>query len=103
MLLHALALVIHLCGIPKALWIAIGRTRMKEHPVPFLDLNAIELDPLGARISQLLEKPTILSRILESLLTEYDVAREPCAQDLLVLVAGMEQQGLVALSDARTE
>ena len=61
------------------------------------------LDPVGARIWQLLEKPTILSRILESLLTEYDVAREPCAQDLLVLVAEMEQQELVALSDARTE
>ena len=61
------------------------------------------LDPVGARIWQLLEKPAVLSGILESLLTEYDVAREQCVQDLLALVAEMEQQGLVTLSDARTE
>ena len=61
------------------------------------------LDPVGARIWQLLEKPAVLSEILESLLTEYDVAREQCAQDLLALVAEMEQRGLVTLGDARTE
>lgn len=56
------------------------------------------LDQVGTRFWQLLDQHTILSEILEALLTEYDVPQERCAQDLVALVADMENHKLIAVS-----
>jgi len=54
------------------------------------------LNQIGTRIWQLLQEDGALSRVLEVMLQEYDVTPEKLAQDLLNLVAQMEQQGLLA-------
>jgi len=54
------------------------------------------LNPVGTRIWQLLQEDGALSRVMEIMLREYNVAEEALARDLLDLVGQMEEQGLVA-------
>ena len=56
------------------------------------------LDPVGTRVWQLLEEHSVLTKILEVMISEYDVPEERCAEDLMTLIANMEQHGLVTLS-----
>ena len=58
------------------------------------------LDPVGTRVWQMLEEHSVLSGILDTMLAEYDVERQRCADDLLALVSEFEQHGLVTLTDA---
>ena len=55
------------------------------------------LDPVGTRTWELIrEQPWLpLQKILDSLLDEYDVREDRCAQDLLNFVSVMQEQGLV--------
>jgi hypothetical protein len=87
-----------------------SRTRISED-VLFQDLSGegvllnlrtgvyLGLDTVGTRVWQLLGEKSTLAEVLEAMLAEYDVTRERCEADLLALVAEMEENGLVALSD----
>jgi coenzyme PQQ synthesis protein D (PqqD) len=54
------------------------------------------LDPVGVRFWQLIEANQSLGTIIETLLGEYDVARETLEHDIDVLVAELETRGLVS-------
>ena len=55
------------------------------------------LDPVGTKTWQLIrEQPWLpIQKILDSLLDEYDVREDRCAQDLLNFVSVLQAQGLV--------
>ena len=53
------------------------------------------LDPVGARIWQLLAEGKALAEVCDAIVDEYDVSREEAERDLLALVAELMAQGLV--------
>ena len=55
----------------------------------------VNLDPVGARIWQLLQEDHSLHSVLGALVQEYDVTEAQCEQDLLGFVARMLEQGFV--------
>ena len=57
------------------------------------------LDALGTRIWQLLSDYEVLAEIAGAIVVEYDVSEERCAADLIALVAALEQNGLVTVSE----
>ncbi len=65
-----------------------------------LDMNAgsyYALNSVGSRIWELLVKKKELLAIFESVLDEYEVARETLQQDILRLVQELQAKGLVEL------
>ena len=56
------------------------------------------LNQVGTRIWQLFEDRPVLSRIVDSIVTEFDVEREQCAMDLVALVNEMTEHDLVTLT-----
>ena len=56
------------------------------------------LDPVGSRIWQLLQEHQELGKVVDAILTEYDVPEHRCSQDLFELVAQLEEQGLVHIA-----
>lgn len=56
------------------------------------------LNPLGARIWQLLAQHETLSAIAAVIKNEYDVAEEQCTADLLELVGDLAQRCLIDLT-----
>jgi hypothetical protein len=59
------------------------------------------LDPIGTRIWQLIHEhqPIPLQDLLDSLVEEYAVTDEQCGQDLLDLVAQMQEHQLLEVVD----
>ncbi len=57
------------------------------------------LDPVGARMWQLLGEGKSLAEVCDLMLQEYDVPQERLAQDLLKLAEQLAAQGLVAVQD----
>ena len=57
--------------------------------------NYYGLDEVGARIWEIMEKPCAISKILNTLLDEYDVERQQCEHDLLLLIDALDTRGLV--------
>ncbi len=53
------------------------------------------LNPVGARIWNLIQKPRKVSEILEILLDEYDVERDVCQTDLMELLEQLLEKELV--------
>ena len=53
------------------------------------------LDPIGAQVWQMLQKPCKIADIQEVLLKEYDVEPERCQHDLLALLEDMLAAGLI--------
>ena len=53
------------------------------------------LDPVGASIWNLIQKPTVLEDVRDSILEEYDVGEEECQADLLELISQLVENGLV--------
>jgi len=63
-----------------------------------LDLAKSEyfgLDPVGARMWQLLAEGRTLAEVRDAIVEEYDVSREDAERDLLALVAELMAQGLL--------
>ncbi len=54
------------------------------------------LDPVGARIWQLMGEGKILSEICEVMLDEYEVSREELERDTMNLVQELVEQGLIS-------
>lgn len=55
------------------------------------------LNPVGARIWKLIQKPIKVKDILETLLEEYDVEREVCQTDLMELLTELLDKKLVQM------
>ncbi len=53
------------------------------------------LNPLGARIWTLIQEPTLVSQVRDTLLAEYEVAVEECERDLLEILENLAAQGLI--------
>jgi hypothetical protein len=67
-----------------------------------LDLDAgvyYALDPVGARIFELLQQPTRLCDVVSTLIDEYDIDEEIAGRDLLDFVGDLHDQRLVVLTD----
>jgi len=57
------------------------------------------LDPVGARIWQLIQQPRSVDEVHETLVGEYEVEPERCEQDLITLFEKLLAEGLVELKD----
>jgi len=53
------------------------------------------LDPIGARIWDLIQDPVTVDALVNRLLEEYDVGREQCLEDVLALLHDMCDEELV--------
>ena len=57
------------------------------------------LDPVGARIWELIQQPRAVSAIVATLLDEYEVAPAECERDVLALLAHLQEHQLVEICD----
>ena len=57
------------------------------------------LDGVGARIWQLLQRPTSLASLRDLLLAEYQVEARRCERDLRELLRHLLQRGLIRVTD----
>ena len=55
------------------------------------------LDPVGARVWQLLQEPRTVNEIRDVLLDEFDVESARCEQDLLALLEKLAAEGLIEI------
>src|SRR3977135_2413642 len=58
------------------------------------------LDPLGARIWNLMQEPRAVSEIQDTIRGEYDVEPERCARDLFGLLEKLLAEGLIEVKDS---
>ena len=56
------------------------------------------LDPVGARIWNLIQTPVLVSAVRDAILQEYDVEAERCERDLLDLLQKLAEQGLLEVT-----
>jgi tetraacyldisaccharide-1-P 4'-kinase len=54
------------------------------------------VDPVGARIWQLLAEGRTLAQVCDTVMEEYEVQRAELERDVLDLVANLEKHGLIA-------
>jgi hypothetical protein len=67
-----------------------------------LDLDAglyYGLDPVGARIFELLQSPTRLGDVVSILVDEYEIDEDSAGRDLLAFVGDLYDRRLVVLAD----
>jgi len=57
------------------------------------------LDPVGARIWNLVQEPRAVAEIQNAITNEYDVEPERCARDLLGLLEKLLAEGLIEVKD----
>jgi len=57
------------------------------------------LDPVGARVWSLLQKPVTLAEICDTLTQEYDVERDRLEADLRELISDLTEHGLVQIAE----
>ena len=57
------------------------------------------LGDVGARIWQLLQRPTTVAAMRAALVEEYDVDQVRCARDLDALIVELRRRGLVKVSE----
>ena len=58
------------------------------------------LNPVGARIWDILHEPRSVTDVLNIILNEYSVEAESCERDLFALLEELQGKGLVAIKDA---
>lgn len=58
------------------------------------------LNPVGARVWNLLQQPRSVGELRDALLDEYDVEPERCEHDLLELLEKMRSEGLILVRSA---
>lgn len=61
------------------------------------------LSPVGARIWELIQDPTVVQTVVDQLLEEYDTDRPTCESDLCELLGEMAELGLVELEDGEAQ
>lgn len=60
------------------------------------------LDPLGARIWELIKEPRTVSQVKDAILEEYDVAADVCERDLVALLTHLSDEGLIQVGNAQS-
>jgi hypothetical protein len=68
-----------------------------------LDLRSatyFSVNPVGAYVWELLNKPILVSSVHEALHARYDVAPDACFADLLSLLQELADAGLIRIADA---
>jgi Coenzyme PQQ synthesis protein D (PqqD) len=55
------------------------------------------LNPVGARVWSLLQRPRRISELRDALLEEYEVDADSCERDLLELLQRMRTEGLIEI------
>jgi hypothetical protein len=55
------------------------------------------LNPVGARVWSLLQRPRRISELRDALLEEYEVDADSCERDLLELLQKMRAEGLIEI------
>src|SRR5580704_14808507 len=58
------------------------------------------LDPIGAQVWKLLQKPQRVSEISDAVLREYEVEPERCRRDLQTLLERLLQEGLIEVRNS---
>ncbi len=58
------------------------------------------MNPVGARVWDLLKQPKSVTELRDVLLEEYEVDQERCEKDLLALLGTMRDEGLIVARDA---
>jgi hypothetical protein len=58
------------------------------------------LNEVGARIWQLVQEPRTLSELVDAIVSEYDVPREQCQEDVQGLLTELLEKKLVVVRDA---
>lgn len=53
------------------------------------------LNPVGARIWELIQEPMTVAALIEQLVEEYEVTPEQCREDITALLHEMQEEGLV--------
>lgn len=61
------------------------------------------VNPVGARVWELLREPRTVAELRDTLLDEYAVEADECQRDLLDLLEKMRHEGLVELRDGSQE
>ena len=59
------------------------------------------LNPVGARVWNLIQTSRTVNEVRETLLNEYDVDPDRCEQDLLALLQKLATQGLIEVKDEK--
>lgn len=57
------------------------------------------LDEIGTRIWKLIEQPQSVSKLLETLLSEYDVDNKTCEKDVLSLLNGLLEENMISIQN----
>ena len=57
------------------------------------------LDPVGARIWNLIQQPTTVNVVRDAIMAEYDVEPDVCQRDLLALLQKLSSEGLIEVND----
>jgi hypothetical protein len=60
------------------------------------------LNPIGARVWNMLQQPKSVEELRDTLLDEYDVECESCERDLFDLLEKLRAEGLIHVCDAPT-
>jgi hypothetical protein len=58
------------------------------------------VDAVGARVWQLIQTPSSIGAVRDTIVAEYDVTPEQCEADLLTLFGRMREEGLVEVPTA---
>lgn len=58
------------------------------------------MNPVGARIWELLKQPKRVSELRDVLLDEYEVEQERCSADLFALLQRLREEGLIEVQAA---
>jgi hypothetical protein len=53
------------------------------------------LNPVGARIWELIQKPATVEQIRDGIVSEYEVSSEQAEKDIAILLSNMAEHGLV--------
>ena len=59
------------------------------------------LDPLGARIWELIREPKTVYEVRDVIVAEYDVEPEVCERDLLALLEQLSDEGLIQVRNGQ--
>jgi hypothetical protein len=57
------------------------------------------LNPVGARIWQLIQEPTTVAAVRDKILEEYEVDADRCERDLLAVLEELRGQGLIEVTE----
>ena len=61
------------------------------------------LNPVGARVWKLIEKPRTVAQLRDAVVREFEVGSAECERDILKLLESLAKAGLVEVRDGKVE